>query len=522
MARIVGLDLGSKSVKALVLESTMRGTAVKQYLSAPMPSEGDRLERFRTALTSLQQQGLSAVDSVVVAVPGATLATHAVSMPFSDAKKIEATLGFEVEGQLPYDLSEAVYDYQVASAEENGAQLLVGVTKKDELAALLALLKEFKLDPRVVTHAGLAYQNVLASREAQDADAPEVAVLDIGHERVSIAIGKSGGLAEYTRAFPGGGLALSKALAKEFGIGLDKAEGWKEQYGALASAVVGPDAERAARAFIKALQPVMRELRPSLKAYTAKSKRPVGQLLLCGGTAKLAGLAEYIQNELGVPCSLLDLPDDALMAEAGPAAAQAWALALRGAATGNKAPRFNLRRGDLAFKSDFDFVKARLGQLAAFAAILLALLVASGIVRNAILERRVKVLDGVLCDTTQRVLGTCERDYDRALSMMAGKESPVAGIPKQSAATLLAEVVQRVPPEMKVQFEQVVVDLDRIQLRCEADSSKTVEDLMASLKTFKCFKEVTEGKLEKNKDGTKVSVRLDVQVECPDSKPEGT
>ncbi len=54
--------------------------------------------------------------------------------------------------------------------------------------------------------------------------------------------------------------------------------------------------------------------------------------------------------------------------------------------------------------------------------------------------------------------------------------------------------------------QMIRVDPDRISARFETDSSKHVEDIVAALKTFKCFKEVSEGKLEKNKDGTKCAV----------------
>jgi general secretion pathway protein L len=43
-----------------------------------------------------------------------------------------------------------------------------------------------------------------------------------------------------------------------------------------------------------------------------------------------------------------------------------------------------------------------------------------------------------------------------------------------------------------------------------------VEDIVTALKGYKCFKEVSEGKLEKNKDGSKVQFRLDIQIECPE------
>ena len=46
-----------------------------------------------------------------------------------------------------------------------------------------------------------------------------------------------------------------------------------------------------------------------------------------------------------------------------------------------------------------------------------------------------------------------------------------------------------------------------------------MEDLITALKQYRCFKEIKEGKVEKTKDGPKVSFRLDIQVECPDESP---
>ncbi|MBE2253619.1 MAG: pilus assembly protein PilM [Myxococcus sp.] len=526
MARVLGLDLGSHSVKAVLLETTMRGFQVKSYRTAPVALEGERLPRLEAALAQLLAEGPLTADSLVVAIPGVAMATHTLALPFSDQKKVEAALSGEVADQLPFDLDEAVYDYQAnetKTGDVKGAQVLVGVVKRAELEGLLESLKKSKLDPRVVTHPGLTYQNVLSTVETS-ADDEGVAVVDLGHERVSLAIGKPGGPVDFARMFMGGGLALSKALAAEFQIPLAEAQTWKESHGAVGAEVVGPDAERAAGAFMRALQPVVRELRSSIKAYSALMKRPVTRLVLCGGTARLLGLAGQLEKDLGITTSLVTLPADAqgsLGLNAGPEAVQAWALAMRGQATGAKAPRFNLRRGEFAFKSDFDFVKDKVGQLAAFGVVLLVLLIASGVARNTILERREKAVDQVLCDVTQRILGRCEKNFDIALNLLEGKESPAAGVPKRTAVTLLAEVSQRIPADSPVTLERVTVDLDRIELVCQAPSVKQMEDVIAALKTYKCFKEISEGKVEKSKDGTKVGFRLDVKVECPDESSEG-
>jgi general secretion pathway protein L len=151
--------------------------------------------------------------------------------------------------------------------------------------------------------------------------------------------------------------------------------------------------------------------------------------------------------------------------------------------------------------------------------VLVALLVTFGVVRSVLLGRREAAVDAQLCELTRRVLGTCERNYDRALNMLRGKESPAAALPKVSAAGLLAEVAARVPSDLPLKVDQVVVDLDRIQLRGETDSSKSIDRLGAALKTYRCFRDVKGGKVERTKDGAHVTFQVDVLVDCGEPAP---
>jgi general secretion pathway protein L len=528
MARILGLDLGSHSVKGVVLEAKTKGHITRGYAEVRRAAEGERMDTLRAALQELLGQlPPGPVDQVVVALPGPSLTTHALGLPFSEPKQIEATLPEEVGSQLPFDISQVVYDYQVVGLKDvegsknKASELLVGVVRKEELQGLLALLAELKLDPRVVTHPGLAYQNLLTQQPGLFEGAGEggaLAIVDIGHERTSVSFGKPGVGVQFARTFAGGGRDLSKALATEFQTSLAEAHHWKEQHGVLASAAQGPDAERAAAAFVRGLQPLLRELRPTLKSFTARTRQQVGAVVLTGGSARMPGLAEQLSRDLNLPVRVLALPADtaeAIPAAVQPAAAQAYALALRGNATGPKAPRFNLRRGEFAFKGDFDYMKDKLGLLASFAATLLLLLIAFGVVRNSMLARREAQVDAVLCDTTQRILGRCEKDYNRALNMLKGVESPAAALPRMSAVNLLAEVTQRVPEDVPVRFDRIQIDLDRLILQGETDSSKQVDTLSNAIKGHNCFKDVRQGKVERTRDGNKVTFRLDVQVQCP-------
>lgn len=534
MSRILGLDLGSWTVKAVVVEAAMRGSQVKAYGEVRRP-EGDRAESLRAALKELLAQPAMAADQVVVSLPGPSVATHQVSLPFVDPKRIEATIGFEVESQLPFDLSDAVFDYQVASQRDKKSELLVGVVRKDELRQLLQLLKELNVDPRVVTHPAVAYHQLFLqpplSAEPQAED-EAVAVVDVGHERITVAIGRPGYGLESCRTFPGGGRDLTRALERELSLPAAEAAAWKERSGSVAEGLP-PDLEPAGGALIRALAPVVRELRSTFKSYSARSRRKIARIHLAGGTARLSGLPERWTAELGIPVDVLPLPAEvsaAVPPDVQPAAAQSYALALRGQATGVRAPRFNLRRGDFAFKGHFDYVRDRLGLLASYAATLLVLVIAAGVVRNSVLARRERQVDNALCEVTQRVLGKCEKDYLRALNLLKGKESPAAAIPRYSAVDLLAELTSRIPKqdadqggkELPVTFDQVLVDLERISLRGETESAKQVDRITQALKSFRCFKEIKQGKLEKSRDGQKVNFRLDIQVECPaDQAPAG-
>lgn len=524
MARILGLDLGSYSVKGVLFESNLRGYTTKAYAEVRR-AEGDRTETLRAAVHELLTQHPMQADQVIVALPGPTLMTHAFTLPFTDPKRLEAALPFEVESQLPFDLSEVVFDYQTAGQKAKASSdVLVGVVRKEELRGLLGLLTELKLDPRVITHPGITYQNLFVQTPAVFdglGEAEAIAVVDIGHERTTVAIGKPGVGVEFARTFAGGGRDLSRALSAEFQTPLAEAHQWKETYGAMASAATaqGPDAERAAAAFVRGLQPVLRELRPTFKAFTARTKRNVGAVVLCGGTARLKGLAEQLEKDLHLQVRVLGLPNEAassIPAETQPSATQAYALALRGQASGAKAPRFNLRRGEFGFKGDFDYVKDKLGLLGSFAATLLLLFIASGVVRNTVLARNEAKVDAVLCKTTERILGKCETNYDRALNLLRGVESPAAALPKVTAVNLLAEVTQKIPPEVPVKIERIQIDLERVILQGETNSSKEIDTLTTALKSHRCFREVNPGKVEKTRDGQKVTFRLDIQVQCPD------
>ena len=104
---------------------------------------------------------------------------------------------------------------------------------------------------------------------------------------------------------------MTRAVASELQMDLADAARWKETQAAIGSTAPGAQAAHMADVLSTALQPTVRELRATLKAFTARSRRTVGRVYLCGGTSRLPGLDQELGNMLGIPSEMLNLPSEA-------------------------------------------------------------------------------------------------------------------------------------------------------------------------------------------------------------------
>src|SRR5207244_3713481 len=110
------------------------------------------------------------------------------------------------------------------------------------------------------------------------------------------------------------------------------------------------------------LKPTLRELRQTLAAYRASYGEAVDRIWITGGGSRLAGLPEYLGEELGLPVAPLPWPEREGFPTGSTVVQQrellpvAVGLAL---AAGQQVPHVNFRRGEYAYRSDFSFLRAK-------------------------------------------------------------------------------------------------------------------------------------------------------------------
>lgn len=532
---MLGLDLGARAVKAVLLESSYRGFTVLGHATVPLApaAEGESpWARQAAALTRLLAEQGWHPDGCVATVPGATMASHVITLPFTDPRRIAQTLAFEVEAQIPWELDEAAWDWESLGVRGAATDLWVGVGPKAELSELLGTLAGAGIDPRVVAPpaavlSALFAPGVLAGEPAAAGAPPACeALLDLGESRTQLCV-TVGGVLAAARTVPFGAATVSRALARDLGISepdaalLLSAEPDGEPLPEMLAALsVEPRVEEA---LTRALVPLVRELRSTLRAWRARvGPTPVTRLWLAGGLGRRAGMVERLAAEVDGPVLPLALSGPAASLPAAQAGSLALALAaaLRGH-FGARAGRINLRRGALAYTRDFEHLKGKVARLAMAAGAVLLLAVASQVVKLYTLSRQEAAVDRALCDAEEKVLRKCYPNYEEALSALRGRGVPGASIPKTSAVDVIDDLSNRLPEGIPLKLEKIDITDRKLHLQGVADAAEHVDRLVASLHGSKCFADARSGGARKRTSDGKFEFSIDSALGCAEGTPGG-
>ena len=150
--KTVGLKIEKGFVAAAVVQKDFRKKELVDSFSQPYSSEEELLEILRSK--SREWAGARIISSI----PGNLFTQRLVSLPFSDRKRVEKALPFELEDLVPFALDEVVVDHIVLGSEKDGKgaegakenQVLSMMLPREELRKHLELLASAGIDPNAV------------------------------------------------------------------------------------------------------------------------------------------------------------------------------------------------------------------------------------------------------------------------------------------------------------------------------------------------------------------------------------
>lgn len=546
--RILGIDLGSWSVKAVLIETGFRGFQVVAVREARLRAgEPDtKLERQIEALQELLLDGKMRADAYVAGFPGEATTLRFINLPYSDQKRIEATLAGELEDAVPFDIGQAVYDHTVIKKNDDGSSVsLVAVAFKDGLSKFLRALHDAGTDPKHLPVDVLQLFNLyshflredLSKAEAPGTAVPEAGtfivpspdgppdgrlVVDIGHERTILLAATEAGPA-YARVIRAGGKDVTEAIAKAYGISAEDAEGGK-QADALVTSSRHPAPSDAAQKMsdvcTQGLDVLVKELRRALQAIRSEKKVRVARIDLLGGGARIKNLANYLAEQLNVPVANGVAVEQAveahLEAPRRPAYALALAYALRSSGDEARVSTIDLRVDEFQFAGQLRHLKTRMPMLAGAAGLLLVLFGVNIWAQYYVVGSREKKIDLQFCDITKQVLGQEVCEPTIALSRMRSPASELGNfaLPERSAFRIAADVSNLIPANTDLVISELEITPDRVRISGETVSFDAVDSIVSEYAKDACLQDIKKSKLRKKTDGKGVEFQISIKVVC--------
>ena len=339
---LVGLDIGSSSVKAVELTKSKKGYQITGFACETLgpdavvdgaimdsPAVADAIKRAMSA-------GKFSPKSVAAGVSGHSVIVKRVVLPVATDQEVDASIQFDAEQYIPFGLSEVNMDYQIvgpAESDEGGMEVLLVAAKKDKIQNHTSVISLAGRTADVVDIDAFALQNAFEANYNVDPFSV-VALLNIGASLMNINITR-GGMPLFIRDVSVGGNQYTDILQKELQLSFQEAEDLK-----LGKAGDAAEADM--------VQPLLESITDLLIMEVQKTfdffketypNEAITQVYICGGTARTIGLATKIQETFGYSAEVLNpfksitlgpKVNAAQITSLGPALTVAVGLALRG------------------------------------------------------------------------------------------------------------------------------------------------------------------------------------------------
>jgi len=304
------IDLGNDSLKALRLSNesgTLEVTGFEniphgKILTGTGVKDTERDELIALSLRQFVSRNDLSKDDVIVSVPSQNSFARFVNLPPVEEKRIPEIVKFEASQQIPFDINDVQWDWQLMS-EPGNPEARVGIfaIKNDVVAGELEHFGRENIQVGYVQIAPMALYNYLLydRPELVRSDTQATVVINIGAESTDLVVCTKS--AVWQRTIPMGGNPFTKAIADTFKLSFEKAEKLKRT----------APMSKYARQILQAMKPVFAdlasEIQRSLGFFTGSNPNTkLTKIVAFGGGTKMRGLLQYLQQSLQIP---IERPD---------------------------------------------------------------------------------------------------------------------------------------------------------------------------------------------------------------------
>ena len=302
---LVGVDISSTAVKLLQLSETGGRYRVEHYAVEPLPPNAVveknivEVEAVGEAIKRAVARSGTKLKHGAAAVSGSAVITKIIPMQGDlEEDELEDQVQVEASNYIPYPIDEVSLDFEVLGPVPNNPemiQILLAASRTENVEVRQMALELGGLTAKVVDVEAFAMENAfkLVSDQLSVPRDAVVALVDVGATMTTLNVLRNQ-RSIYTREQIFGGKQLTDEVIRRYGLSYDEAGQAKRQGGLPESyeiEVLEPFKEAMVQQVSRLLQ----------FFYAGSDFNRVDQIVLAGGCASINGIAQLVEEQIGVP-----------------------------------------------------------------------------------------------------------------------------------------------------------------------------------------------------------------------------
>ena len=344
---IAVISLGSQRISGAFFGKTPGGDLVlKRYeivdLDGDPSVDVSRAPQLKVGLNELVSKLKIKGQKVWCSIPGHPVFSRFVKLPPVKGDKLAQIVEFEARQNVPWQLDEVSWDYEIVEKSDLGEiEVVLAAMKSEPLNEMHQELVASGVKVVGMDVGPLALYNAFRY-SYPDMDEPAL-IVDMGARSTNLVF--IDGERFFTRNLLVGGAAVTNAIAKEFGVPFAEAERQKQSQGFVAlGGAVEDHPDEGVNAMSKVMRNSMTRLHAEIMRTITFYRSQQGgsapkRVFLAGGGSSAGYIAEFFTEKLKLPVELFNglrgvQTDRAVNADAvqidAPALGELVGLALRG------------------------------------------------------------------------------------------------------------------------------------------------------------------------------------------------
>jgi len=300
--RVIGLDIGSYSIKATELEVGLRHLEVVSFVEERLPikAETPSKEELKKAIQNLFiNNHIYPPFKLVTTLEGKFISSRFIHLPFADKTKIAMALPAELEAHIPFPLDDIIFDYDIFVTEDNTARVLCLMAPKDAIQESLDLFAEIEISPDLLTTCNSTLFNLTYVNWEEPSEI--YAFVDIGHTQTSVCVIEDGEIRQL-RTISCAGKAITELIQKEYKLSYEEAEKAKIDNGFILTreSSASQDQVKYSDCIKTALEPVTTQINQLFQGLKSKGQGIVRKIFLSGGTSLMRNIGRHLSDTLQV------------------------------------------------------------------------------------------------------------------------------------------------------------------------------------------------------------------------------